>query len=98
MFNVNHSEHMELAEKDLKAWVLDKLSRHGHWEHRHTSVDHLPKGAPPHLAKKIKEIAKGLIKDGLLRVKPTGYGTEVSLNFAKREEILKLIERWKLQR
>lgn len=81
----------------IEGWILDKLSRRRQWGGKHTSFDNLRKGAPSHLADKIKDAAKELIKKGFIVVKPTNYGQEVSLNNAKREEILVIVEKWKIQ-
>ena len=63
----------------LKATILKKLKRRGKWGGAHTSFDILVKGIPKHLRREAKEVATKLIKDGLLRSKPTSYGLEVSL-------------------
>ncbi|VVC04158.1 Uncharacterised protein [Candidatus Burarchaeum australiense] len=86
-----------LEKADLEGWILDKLSRHGHWEARHTSFDNIPKGAPTHMHKEISEAAKELVRCGLIRIKPTSYGQEVSLNFARKDEIYAIIEKWKMK-
>ena len=72
---------------DIKTALLRKLAKHGWWGARHTSFDNLPKGFPKHLAKEVKEVAKELIKTGILVPKPTSYGLEVSLNPNKKQEI-----------
>lgn len=95
--DVKENEHMPtMRREELKAWILDKLSRHGHWEARHTALDNVPKGAPKHMRKEIAEAARELIKAGLVRVKPTAYGQEVSLVIARKDEIHALIAAWKL--
>jgi len=86
-----------LEKADLDGWILDKLSRRGCWEARHTSFDNIPKGSPTHMRGEIEEAAHELVKRGLIRIKPTSYGQEVSLNFARKEEIYAIIERWKLK-
>ena len=87
-----------LEDGDIIPWILDKFARHGWWKAKHTSFDNIPKGAPSHMAKKIKEAAEQLIKDGFLIKKPTGYGLEVSLNFDRKDEIFEIIEKWKLKK
>jgi len=78
----------------LKATMLKKLKRRGKWGGAHTSFDVLTKGIPKHLKGEAKEVAKELIKDGLLFSKPTSYGLEVSLNPKRKDEIDKVIERY----
>lgn len=87
-----------IKDEDIIPWILDKFVRHGWWNKKHTNFDNIPKGTPNHLRDKIKEIAKELIKRGFLLSKPTQYGLEVSLNFAKKNEIFEIIEKWKLNR
>lgn len=76
----------------LKATILKKLKRRGKWGHAHTSFDRLSSGIPKHLRGLAKEVAEELIKEGLLLVKPTSYGLEVSLNPRKKAEIDEIIE------
>jgi len=74
----------------LKATIFKKLKRRGKWEHAHTSFDKLTSGIPKHLRGPAKDIAEELIKEGLLLVKPTSYGLEVSLNPRRKAEIDKI--------
>lgn len=76
-----------MKEIDIKKGIIRKLFYLGKWSHNHTSFDNLPKGFPKELGKKIKSIAKDLIKEGLLLSKPTSYGIEVSLNPKRKEDI-----------
>ena len=78
--------------KVLKATILKKLKRRGKWGHAHTSFDNLTSGIPKHLRGLAKEVAEELIKEGLLLIKPTSYGLEVSLNPRKKDEIDRIIE------
>ena len=88
----------DLGDEDIIPWILDKFSRHGWWKAKHTSFDNIPKGTPPHMRDKIKEVAKQLIKDGFINQKPTSYGLEVNLNFDRKDEIFQIIEKWKLRK
>lgn len=78
----------------ISAFILRKLRRTGCWGGKHTSVDNLPKGLPQHVRGEAKEVCKGLVKEGLLLMKPTSYGFEVSLNPARKAEIEKIIENY----
>jgi len=78
----------------LKATILKKLKRRGKWGHAHTSLDKLTSGIPKHLRGLAKDVAKELIKEGLLISKPTSYGLEVSLNPRRKAEIDKIIEEY----
>jgi len=72
---------------DIKKGIIRKLFYLGKWGGSHTSFDNLPKGFPKELGKKVKSIAKDLIKKGILLSKPTSYGVEVSLNPSKKGDI-----------
>lgn len=85
---------MNIDRNQLKALILDKLSRHTYWGGKHTAFDNLQKGLPPHLRHEIKEIGRELIKEGLLIAKPTHYGLEVSLNPRKKDEINAFIDKY----
>jgi len=60
--------------------ILEKLLRHGYVGARHTALENLPKGFPKHLYKEATRTAEKLIKKGLIILKPTSYGLQVSLN------------------
>ena len=76
-----------MAKSAIACAVLRKLAYMGKWSGNHTSFDNLPKGFPKHLRGEVKKVAKELIKEGLLKSKPTHYGLEVSLNPDKKREI-----------
>ncbi len=75
---------------DLKKIILRKLYRHRIIGAKHTAIENLTKGLPRHLAGEAKNIAKELVKEGLLLTKPTSYGLQVSLNPEKLDEITKI--------
>jgi hypothetical protein len=77
----------------LKAKILHRLARARKWQHSHTAIENLEKGFPGHLRGTTKDLIKELIKEGLLLVKQTSYGTQVSLNFAKKEEVERYMSR-----
>jgi len=77
-----------------EAKVLYKLMRLGKWEHAHTSVDNLVKGFPKHKRGDVKKLIPKMIKRGFLRVKPTSYGMEVSLNVGKKKEIEEIVAKY----
>lgn len=76
----------------LRTIILRKLFRHRYVGGKHTDIENLAKGLPKHLRGEAKEIAKELIKEGLLWTKPVSYGLHVSLNPERIEEILKIVE------
>ena len=79
-------------EKAIRRKLLKKLYMHRIVQHKHTSIDNLPKGFPPHIRGRVREVAEQLIKEGLLLSKPTGYGLEISLNHERIKEIEHIIE------
>lgn len=82
---------MIIPEQAIRRKLLKKLYLHRIVQHKHTSIDNLPKGFPPHLRGAVREVAEQLIKEGLLLSKPTSYGIEVSLNHERIQEIEKII-------
>lgn len=80
------------SDDEIKGKILHKLTRLGKFKHSHTSIDNLPKGFPKELRGSIKDCVDELIKEGLLFVKPTSYGKEVSINAEKKERIMHYID------
>lgn len=71
--------------------VLEKLLRHGYVGGRHTALENLPKGFPRHAHGEVMETAEKLMKQGLIILKPTSYGTQVSLDPHRITEIERII-------
>ena len=84
----------EWAEEEIKGKILHKLTRLGKFSHSHTSMDNLPKGFPPEIRKRVKDMAKELKKEGILFSKPTSYDEEVSINPQMKERILEYINKF----
>ena len=82
------------TDEEIKGKILHKLTRLGKFSHSHTSIDNLPKGFPPEIRKRVKDMAKELKKEGILFSKPTSYGEEVSINSTQREKILYYINKF----
>ena len=82
----------ENIEKEIKRFILTKMTRHRLWMHKHTSIHNLPKGLPDRLRskKEVKKVIHGLLKDFLIS-KPTNYGLEVSLDIKKKRDIEEFI-------
>ncbi len=59
----------------------------------HMSFDTLRRGFPSHLGKEVEKCAKKMIRDGLLVIKPTNYGLQVSLNKDRIVEIDNFIKK-----
>jgi len=84
----------EVTDKEIKSHVLFKLHWKKYWGGRHTALESVKKGIPKHLGGKYIDMAKELIKEGLLLSKPTSYGLQISLNPRLREEIVERAERF----
>jgi len=84
----------EWTDEEIKGKILHKLTRLGKFSHSHTSIDNLPKGFPPEIRKRVKDMGKELKKEGILFSKPTGYGEEISINPEQKERILYYINKF----
>ena len=80
-----------MLEQQIEKDLLRKLLHHKIIGAKHTSIDNLPKSFPKHLRGTVKDTAKNLLRKGFLRLKPTSYGLEVSINPDKLEEINRMI-------
>lgn len=81
-----------MDEDTIKATILYHLRRKKAIGGVHTHFDMIKKGFPSHIGKDVNKIAKQLIKEGFLIIKPAAYGLQVSLNKEKLEEIDSYIE------
>jgi len=89
-----HGIVMDFNDEDkIKATILYHLRRKKVIGNVHTHFDTLKKGFPSHLGKNINKIAKELVKQNYLKVKPTSYGLQVSLNNDKIKEIDEFIKK-----
>ena len=82
------------SDEEIKGKILHKMTRMGKFHHSHTSIDNLPKGFPPEIRGRVKDMAKELKKEGILLRKPTHYGEEVSINSTYREKIMYYINKF----
>jgi len=76
----------------IKGKILHKLTRKGKFEHSHTALDNLQKGFPPDLKGKAKDMSQELMKEGILYLKKTSYGKQVSINLDKKDKIMEYID------
>ena len=81
---------MKLSNYELRKWILKKMVRHNWWGGKHMAFDNIPKGAPKHIWKEIRNELELLIKENYVLKKPTGYGLHVSLNVKMKAEIEKI--------
>ena len=83
---------MDLGDSELKAKLLEKLARRRCWHNRHTSFeDSIKRGFKAKYHKRLKNIAKELVKENILLSWRTGYGKRISLNHERSEEIKRII-------
>ena len=80
------------TDSQIKGKILHKLTRKGKFEHSHTALENLQKSFPSDLKGTAKEMSQELIKEGILYLKKTGYGDQVSINSDKKEKIMEYIE------
>jgi len=85
-----------ISDEKIAARILNKMARHGWWEAKHTSINNLPKGMPKHLWKDVRKVIDELIRKGFIKRKPTSYGLEVSLNIKMKNEIFRIIEKYRM--
>ena len=71
---------------------MHKLTRKGKFEHSHTAIENLAKSFPPELKGMAKEMSDDLIREGILHLKKTSYGNQVSINLDKKELIVQYID------
>ena len=76
----------------IKGKILHKLTRKGKFEHSHADLDNLQKGFPPEMKGRTKDMSGELIREGILHLKKTGYGKQVSINVETAEKIMKYID------
>lgn len=75
----------------LSAEILFKLVRRRQWGVKHSALDDLKKGFPSRIHDEIQSTALELISKNMLLVKKSFYGTHVSLNPKKSNEIKEMI-------
>lgn len=86
-----------LTHDQIRATILFKLHKRGNWGESHTAFDNIKKGFSDkdfgkHGAKVVDEIAKELVREGLIITKPTHYGRQVSLNPRQSERIIAIMK------
>ncbi len=84
----------ELTDEEIKAHILFKLHWKGYWGGRHTALESIKKGIPKHLGGRYMEMARELMKEGLILGKPTAYGLQISLNPKQRDRIVEIAEKF----
>ena len=85
---------LEPTDEEIKAHILFKLYWKRYWGGKHTALESVKKGIPKHLGGRYIDMATELIKEGLINIKPTSYGPQISLNPKHRGEIIERAERF----
>ncbi|MEK6949000.1 MAG: hypothetical protein AABX34_02180 [Nanoarchaeota archaeon] len=80
------------TDEQIKGKILHKLTRKGKFEHSHTALDSLQKGFPPDLRGRAKDLAQDLIREGILHLKKTNYGNQISINVEMKENVMAYID------
>jgi len=75
-----------MGDIELKAVVLRKMLMHRWIGGKHTDIENIPKGFPPHVRNDVAKAVEELVREGFIRRKPTSYGEHVSLNPEKVHE------------
>ncbi|MBI4148289.1 hypothetical protein HY490_03280 [Candidatus Woesearchaeota archaeon] len=83
---------MNWTDETIKGKILHKLSRHGKFQHSHTAMEHLHTGFPAHVVGQVKDMISALKSEGLLLVKHTNYGAQVSINVKQLERVMQYID------
>ena len=88
-----------ITDEQIKAVILFKLYKRGNWGGSHTAFDNLKKGFKAKELgkgglKRVDDMGKKLIREGLLLAKPTHYGLQVSLNPRQSQAIRAIIIRF----
>ena len=79
------------TDNQVKGKILHKLTRKGKFEHSHTALENLAKSFPSEMKGRAKEMSEDLIKEGVLHLKRTNYGKQVSINLDKKDKVMDYI-------
>src|SRR3989338_8929905 len=80
------------TDEQIKGKILHKLTRKGKFEHSHTAIENLQKSFPADLRGKAKSMTEEMIKEGILHLKKTNYGNQISINVEMKERIMTYID------
>lgn len=87
-------EKANISQEKLKAHILRKLARHRIWGNKHTPLVYARSGLPKETEADAEEAAKSLANEGMITWLPKTGQIHISLNPAKRKEIVQLIEKY----
>ncbi|MBI4010064.1 MAG: hypothetical protein HY361_02630 [Candidatus Aenigmarchaeota archaeon] len=83
------------ADEKVKAMILHTLARKRKWGKSHTPLINIVKWVVIRKnGKRMKKLISELRKEGLVNIKPTHYGEEISLNFYQKEKVIEVIKKY----
>lgn len=83
----------DITDKQIEATILDKLARKDMWAGTYRPADSMVRWISnrlKHNGKRVKNIIDDMCKRGLVLFKKSG--TVISLNYERKEEILRIID------
>lgn len=80
------------SDGQIKGKILHKLTRKGKFEHGHTAFENLREGFPADLRGRAKDMSQELIREGILHLKKTSCGKQVSINMVKKDKIIEYVD------
>ncbi len=85
----------EDSDDKIKAMILHALARKRKWGESHTLLVNIVKWVVIRRnGKRVKKLISELRKEGLVNIKPTHYGEEISLNFYQKEKVMEIIKKY----
>ena len=89
---------MDFTDEEIMARLVHKLYRRANWGESHTSFENLKKGFNQRdLGKKglkrVDKIGEQMIKLRPLHSKQTKYGLEVSLEYSRKDELVRIMKK-----
>lgn len=86
---------VEEENEKVKAMILHTLARKRKWGESHTPLTNVVKWVVIRRnGKRVKKVINELKREGLVNIKPTHYGEEISLNFYQKENVIEIIKRY----
>ncbi|MBM3228872.1 hypothetical protein FJZ26_00415 [Candidatus Parvarchaeota archaeon] len=82
------------SREQARAHILHKLARHRNWGAKHTPLLYARSGLPKEFLDKSEDLAKELANEGFLTWLKKTNKIHISLNSARKKEIIELIERY----
>ncbi len=85
---------IEDSDDKIKAMILHALARKRKWGESHTPLVNIVKRVVIRRnGKRVKKLISELRREGLVNIKPTHYGEEISLSFYQKEKVMGIIKK-----